>query len=86
MMTNAVFLFIGLLAGVVFFALLRWNTTLYLRHGGFARAVAVQAARLCAITVVLVVAARHGALPLLLGAAGLLIARSVVVRLMAPAP
>lgn len=84
MMTNAAFLVIGLLAGGVFFALLRWNTALYLREGGFARAVGLQVLRLAAVAFVLTLAARHGALPLLLGAAGLLVARTLVVRLMAP--
>lgn len=86
MIAAAAFLLAGLLAGVAFFALLRWNAALYLRHGGVARAVALQAARLAAIAAVLTLAARHGALPLLLGAAGLLVARALVMRWTAPAP
>jgi len=86
MITGAAYLLAGLLTGVAFFALLRWNTGLYLRAGGLGVAVAVQVLRLAAVGFVLTLAARHGALPLLLAALGLLIARPIVTRRMAPTP
>jgi F1F0 ATPase subunit 2 len=76
---DAGFLLAGILAGLLHFHLLRWNTGLFLT-GGARRAIAAQALRLAVLTGVLVIAARFGALPLLLAALGVMIARQVVVR------
>jgi hypothetical protein len=76
----AIFLTLGFTAGMVFFALLRWNTSLYLRGRGLAFAMALQAVRFCAVCELFVLIALHGALPLLLTALGLLFARKVVQR------
>jgi hypothetical protein len=46
----------------------------------------LQVLRLAVLGMVLALIARHGALPLLLAALGVLIARSLVMRMMAPAP
>ncbi len=70
----------GLLAGGLHFALLRRNTELYLRPRGLGRGIALQALRLALLAGVLVVLARQGALPLLLGALGVLVARQLVLR------
>ena len=70
----------GLLAGLAHFALLRWNTALYLRPRGSGRAIALQALRLALLAFVLVLLARQGALALLLGAFGVLTARSILLR------
>jgi N-ATPase, AtpR subunit len=71
---------IGMLAGWAHFALLRWNAGLYLRPAGFGRAIGLQMLRLVLLGAVLAVLAREGALPLLLGALGVLLARRVVLR------
>jgi len=76
----------GLIAGGIYFALLRWNTALYLRGGRVWPAALMQIARVGGLVGLLVIAARCGALPLLLTALGVLIARPFVVRWVAPAP
>jgi hypothetical protein len=86
MMADAGFLAVGAFAGTLHFALLRWNTALYARAGRIAAAAALQVLRLGALAGLLVIVARQGALPLLLAALGLLIARSFVIRWMAAAP
>lgn len=78
--SGAIFLSLGFMAGALFFALLRWNAMLYVRGGSLARALGLQAIRLAAMGGLLIVVALHGALPLLLTALGLLIARPVVLR------
>jgi hypothetical protein len=79
----ALFLFLGLTAGALFFALLRWNTSLYMSGGSVAFALAIQAARIAAVGGLFALTALHGALPLLLTALGLLIARPIVLHCMA---
>lgn len=86
MMADTGFLAAGVLAGALHFALLRWNTTLYARAGRVAAAAALQVLRLGVLAGLLAIVARQGALPLLLAALGLLIARSLVVRWMAATP
>jgi hypothetical protein len=85
MMTGEAFFALGIVAGTLYFALLRWNTELYLDGDRIWPAVAVQVARLSALAGLLIVAVLHGALPLLLTALGVLIARPFVIRLMAGA-
>jgi hypothetical protein len=74
---DAGFFALGIVAGLVHFHLLRWNTHLFIT-GGALRAFGVQALRLAALAGVLVLAAWHGALPLLLTALGVMIARCIV--------
>ncbi len=69
----------GLATGAAHFALLRWNTRLYLT-GGLMQAVGVQLLRLAAVALLLCLAAWNGALPVLLAAFGVMVARFVVVR------
>jgi hypothetical protein len=85
-MSAAVWLLVGLAGGTAHFALLRWNTRLYLTGGSVARPLGVQALRLAATTVLLAFAAWHGAMPLLLAAIGVLLARLLVLRMLAIAP
>lgn len=80
-LSAALFLLAGLTVGALFFVLLRWNTLLYMRGGSATLAVCVQCARIAVLGLVFVSAARYGALPLLLTALGLLIARPIVLRL-----
>ena len=86
MIVDAGCLVLGLLAGTLHFALLRWNTLFYARPGRLWTAVALQAARLAGLGGLLFAAAMHGALPLLLTALGVVIARPVVTRWAAAEP
>ena len=83
-MMPAVWLLAGLAVGAAHFALLRRNTLLFLDAGGFLRALVVQALRIAAVAAALTFAAWHGALPLLLAALGVVIARPLIVRTAAP--
>lgn len=85
MMTDAAFTALGLVAGGLYFALLRWNTSLYARPGRVWIAAALQAGRMAALGGLLYLAALSGALPLLLTALGIVIARPIVMRLTAEA-
>ncbi|HUB49698.1 MAG TPA: ATP synthase subunit I [Acetobacteraceae bacterium] len=78
--TPILWLLSGLVAGAGHFALLRWNTGLYLSRGSVLRAVTVQALRMAVTGVLLVIAAWHGSLSLLMAAIGVLLARMVVLR------
>jgi F1-F0 ATPase (N-ATPase) AtpR subunit len=69
---------LGIVAGLLHFHLLRWNTHLFIT-GGALRAFGVQALRLAGLAGVLVLAAWLGALPLVLAALGVMIARLMVV-------
>jgi F1F0 ATPase subunit 2 len=84
-MTATLWLLAGLTAGIAHFALLRWNTKLYLTDS-VARAFGAQAVRMAAMTSLLVFAAGHGASPLLFAALGVVVARPLVMRVMASAP
>ena len=74
------FAVIGLVVGTLHFTLLRWNTALYMRGGALVSAIGVQGLRLVVTAAALFAVAVHGALALLLAAAGVLLARMVVVR------
>lgn len=76
---DAAFLPLGLAAGLLHFHLLRWNTALFV-SGGLARAFGVLGLRLAILACVLVFVAWQGALPLLLAALGVMLARQVVVH------
>lgn len=70
----------GLLAGTLHFSLLQWNTVLYERPHRIGLGAVLQAVRIAALACLLVAAARHGALPLLLMTIGVLVARPIVMR------
>lgn len=78
--TAPLFLAAGCVSGAAFFALLRWNTVLYMRGESLLLGGTVQLLRLAVMVGVLTAAARQGALPLLVTALGLLIARAFVVH------
>ena len=80
MLEAAIFLTLGFAAGIVFFSLLRWNTSLYLRDRSLAFAMALQGFRFSAVGGLFALIALYGALPLLVTALGLLFARPVVER------
>ncbi|SFJ12791.1 ATP synthase subunit I [Celeribacter neptunius] len=73
-------LLLGLALGFVHFSTLKRVTALYLGGGRVIWAVALQIIRLVLLALVMVFLARQGALPLLAGALGVLIARFVVLR------
>jgi hypothetical protein len=77
------FLVFGFAVGVLHFALLRWNTTLFLRRGALLAAFALMALRLVTTGGALFLAVLHGALPLLFAAFGVVLARPLVRRVMA---
>ncbi len=83
MMLDARFLAAGFVAGTLHFALLRWNTALYAGAGRVWAAAVMQLLRLSVTAGLLALVARQGALPLLLAALGLVIARPLVIRWMA---
>jgi F1F0 ATPase subunit 2 len=72
-------LFVGMLAGLVHFTMLRWNVQL-LTTGSPSKAIALQLARLGAMAAIFFVLARTGPWALLCGAGGLLLARHAVLR------
>ncbi len=71
---------LGLALGLVHFLSLRTVTALYLDGGSTLRALALQLIRLALLGGGLVALALLGALPLLTGAAGVLVARQIVLR------
>jgi hypothetical protein len=84
-MIAALWLSAGLAAGVAHYVLLRWNTSLYLGATCQPRlslmpAVGLQVLRLAATASLLGLAAWHGALPLLLAALGIMLARPLVLH------
>ena len=70
---------VGGLAGAAYFAALWRNVTLF-ESGATPRALALLVARFFGLALVLVGLAKFGALALLAGAAGLLVARQIVMR------
>jgi hypothetical protein len=77
------FLLFGFAVGVLHFALLRWNTVLFLRPGALLAACALMALRLAATGGALFLTVLHGALPLLFAAFGVVLARPLVRRVLA---
>ena len=71
---------LGGIAGTISFLLLWVNVRLYASPASAWRAIALHAARAGALAIVLVWIARAGAIPLLATLAGILIARSIVLR------
>ncbi len=90
-MSGITWLLPGFFGGAAYFALLRWNTLLYVSardHArfAFARALGLQFLRLGGIGLMLGFAARDGALPLLFAALGVMLARPLVFRMTQAAP
>jgi F1F0 ATPase subunit 2 len=72
-------LVVGILAGLLHFATLHWNVRL-LTSSAPVKAIILQLARLGVLAAIFIVLAKLGALTLLCGAVGLLLARYVVLR------
>lgn len=71
----------GLFAGALYFLCVRWNANLIARGQRTALVIATTLLRFAALAALLFAAARLGALPLLLMALGVTLARFVIVRL-----
>ena len=82
----ASWLVLGAAAGTGHFVLLRWNTGLYLASSGILRAAAVHLLRMTVTATALAFAAWHGTDALLSAGLGVLLARMVVLRVMAVTP
>jgi F1F0 ATPase subunit 2 len=76
---------VGLLAGSIHLATLRWNIRLLIA-GTPAKALALQLLRLAGVAVLFAVLAKLGPWALLCGAAGLLLARGAILRRVQVAP
>lgn len=80
-MTAIAWFLAGVLCGTVHFALLWRGTRLFATTGAALPVIGYAVLRLVATTLLLGFAALHGALPLLLAAAGVLTARPLVQRM-----
>jgi F1F0 ATPase subunit 2 len=76
----AAYLVAGIAVGVIYFRSLWWNARRFTMGGHVATTIAVMIGRFVILGVVLTLASLAGALPLLLMALGVRIARSAVVR------
>lgn len=70
----------GILFGLAYFAACRRSAGLFLRPGGRAAALALTLGRMACAVLLLWLAARQGALPLLAALAGFLVARGIAIR------
>jgi F1F0 ATPase subunit 2 len=70
---------VGLAAGAIHFSTLHWNIRL-LVSGTPAKALGLQLLRLAGVVILFGILAKLGVWPLLCGAAGLLLARSMILR------
>ncbi len=71
----------GLVLGAVYFMMLRWTVRLHVSGGSAMALTALYGGRLAAALAVFWLLAQHGALALLLGLLGFLVARGLVRRL-----
>jgi hypothetical protein len=76
----------GLVAGLAYFALLRRTVALFSVPGGRRRALLLTAVRMAAAVLLLWLAARQGAFPLLAALGGFLAARVIALRLFQSIP
>lgn len=70
----------GIVAGTLYFASLWWNAGLFGQGGRVRVLIAAVAVRFLLLGLVLTAASFEGAMPLLVTAAGVLVARAVVIR------
>lgn len=82
MMNDAAYFVAGLIAGAIYFALLRWNVTLYASGNRTRLAVGLQMVRLALLACALAGVAVQGGEPLLVSALGVLLARPLIMRLL----
>jgi hypothetical protein len=70
----------GVIAGVIFFRALRWGASLLVEGGAVSTAFALTLGRFLLVGVLLLVAARQGAGPLLAASVGIFVGRFLVMR------
>jgi hypothetical protein len=70
----------GVVFGLIYFATLRRSVAVFAAGGGWARALALTLARLCAAVVFLAMAAKLGAAALIAAFLGFLLARTIALR------
>jgi F1F0 ATPase subunit 2 len=86
-LTLALYFTSGIVAGTLYFACVWWNVRLFAERGGSLLSVLLLLGRIAVLGCVLTLAARQGALPLLVMALGVFVARFAVMRgLRAAAP
>lgn len=86
-LTLALYLIAGMAVGTLYFVCLWWNARLFSERGGSWLTILLLLGRIGVLGLLLTLAARQGALPLLLMALGVFIARFAVMRgLRAAAP
>lgn len=73
-------LLLGLAGGTAHFALLLWNTRLYVADSGVLPTLTLQMLRMVLTALILLFGAWHGAVPLLLCAVGIMLGRSLVLN------
>jgi F1F0 ATPase subunit 2 len=79
-LTLAVYFTSGIVAGALYFTCLWWNVRLFAERGGTLLTVLLLLGRIAVLACVLILAARQGALPLLVMALGVFVARFAVMR------
>jgi len=77
---SGVGLLAGMAVGLAHFATLWWNTRLFTGSGSIFAAFGLQLGRFAMVVAVFFGLAKFGALPLLAGALGLLLARHIVIK------
>jgi F1F0 ATPase subunit 2 len=77
---SMIYLAAGVVAGVLYFKCLAWTVRLFVEGGGAAKAIVLMIGRIALLAGLLALASRQGALPLLMMALGVLIARFVIIR------
>jgi F1F0 ATPase subunit 2 len=77
---SAVYLAAGILAGILYFKCLAWTVHLFAEGGSAAKAIVLMIGRIAVLGGFLALASRQGALPLLMMALGVFIARFVIIR------
>jgi F1F0 ATPase subunit 2 len=77
---SMVYLAAGIAAGILYFKCLAWTVHLFAMGGGATKAIVLMIGRIALLGGLLALASRQGALPLLMMALGVFIARFVMVR------
>ncbi len=70
----------GIIAGTLYFYCVWWNARLFAEHGGTRRTILLLLGRIAVLGLMLTLAAKQGAMPLLLMALGVFVARFAVMR------
>ena len=79
-MMLSIYLAAGIVAGIVYFECLAWNVRLFAEGGSVSMTIVLMAGRIALLGGMLVLASHQGALPLLMMALGVFIARFAIIR------